>query len=435
MAQCPMRASSYIKRLKPDLDSWVEAGWVPQSSKEKIIAQAEAQKSGINFVGVLAITGAVLLGFAAISFVASNWAQMGKLLRMSLMLAGLWAAFGIAAFATWRNIMAYAHAFGLLGAVLFGAAIMLIAQSFNIQAHYPTGILIWFFGAISAAMVLRSNPILIFSSLLLGLWMIMAFEGAVPDTIQYWLYPLLALGVGYIAGKFKSMATINILSMATLLFVPAYLIAEFDYRPFTDGQLMHISAGIFIVLALAMASLRPHIFGAYVFIIWMVIAALLFGFLTQIALPTEQLPEAETFQKYKHLAVVLALITGLLLWLVLKKQIRPIFAGGVLLAIAVMVHTPVLLTFVGVLPVQILYGAIFFGICIALLMQGMLDHNRPIVWIGGTGFGAQALYVYFETFKDLLNTSLFFFVGGALLLGLSLLALRLNKQIEQEGSK
>jgi len=428
-----MRAPFYIKKLTDSLDQWIEAGWVPEASRSKIIEHAKAQKSGTNLVGVLAILGAVLLGFAAISFVASNWANMGKMMRMVVMLSALWAAFGIAAIAAWRNVMVYAHAFGLLGAALFGAAIMLIAQTFNIQAYYPGGVLIWFFGALSAAIILRSNPILIFSALLAGLWMMMAFEGDVPDTTQYWLFPLFAIGVGFTASRFKSIATINILAISILLFVPAYLVAEFDYRPFTDGLLLPLSGAVFITVALLTASLKRFIFGSGAIIGWMAISALLVGFLVQLVLADGNLDNQRiSDQWHLHTVVLLVLIAGLLLWLTLKKQMKPVLAIGILFGTALMAYAPLVQAPTWNLPIQMLYGAAFFGICVALLISGMTTHKNSLTWIGGVGFGAQALYVYFETFKDLLNTSLFFLVGGLLLLGISLLALRLNKQIKQE---
>jgi len=44
----------------------------------------------------------------------------------------------------------------LLGVILFGSNIMLIAQIYHIDSHFPNGVLMWSLGALLAAWLVRN---------------------------------------------------------------------------------------------------------------------------------------------------------------------------------------------------------------------------------------------------------------------------------------
>ncbi len=430
-----MRSPFYIQNLTKDLDHWISQGWVPGESRDNILDHVQSQKSGRNVGNLLAMLGVVLLGFAAISFVAANWANMGKLLRVGLILGAMWAAYGISAIALHRKVSTYAQSFGLLGAALFGAAIMLIAQTFNIQAHYPDGVLIWCLGALATAWVLPSRPVLIFSALLAALWMQMSFFGEIPALLQNWLYPLLVVFIGWTALKMRSTATMNILAISLLLFIPSGLIQWFGEESLEAFQIFPVFAGCYTIIALfASFAGSKHWFGSSVFTGWMALGALVIGFAQQFALGGTSPTMSD---QYNHMfgwvsGAIWTLIIGLVFVLVRTKVFKSSLAIGIVAGTGLILFSPYLMKLIGEFQVQIIYGAAFFALSVTLLMRGMSTHRRSLMWIGGVGFTAQANYVYFETFKDLLNTSLFFLVGGLLLLGLSVLALRLNKRISKE---
>jgi uncharacterized membrane protein len=77
--------------------------------------------------------------------------------------------------------------------------------------------------------------------------------------------------------------------------------------------------------------------------------------------------------------------------------------------------------------VRILVGAVFYALCAALIVQGTRPEQSLVGGIGIAGFVLQTLYVYAETFSGLLDTALFFLVGGAILFLLSLGMLRLRR--------
>ncbi|MGI9403047.1 MAG: DUF2157 domain-containing protein [Hyphomicrobium sp.] len=160
----------YRTRLERDLTRWRETGWLTAEGEASIRADVATHTRSLELAPALAILGAVLIGFAAMSFIAANWDEMSRLARLALIFASLCAAYGIAGILFERAHPAFAHAAILAGVGLFGAGIMLIAQMFHIDSHAPDGVLTWALGALGAGVVLRSNPALLAAMLLMGLW-------------------------------------------------------------------------------------------------------------------------------------------------------------------------------------------------------------------------------------------------------------------------
>ena len=77
----------YEKRLAADLPRWREAGWVTAHGEAAILRDAANAKGGMGLAQVLATLAAILLGFAIMTFVASNWQEMPNSLRLALLFA------------------------------------------------------------------------------------------------------------------------------------------------------------------------------------------------------------------------------------------------------------------------------------------------------------------------------------------------------------
>ncbi|PHS28689.1 MAG: hypothetical protein COA84_00400 [Robiginitomaculum sp.] len=144
------------------------------------------RKGGLTAVGILAILGAIFMALAGLSFVAANWGAIAKIWPFVFILALMWSAFGVCIYALKRKAMAFAHAFALLDAALFGVGVMLVAQIFNISAHYPNGILIWALGAMAVAHALQSRPVLLMASALTSLWMLGAIMCVFGQSCTRW---------------------------------------------------------------------------------------------------------------------------------------------------------------------------------------------------------------------------------------------------------
>jgi len=141
----------YLARLKRDLDRWIERGWVTPANAQAILNDTGADATTRYIPQILAVMGAVLVGFAAMTFVAANWAVIPKIVKLTLLFAALWSAWGAAVFAERRGHTAYAEAAVIGGLALFGANIMLIARIYHVASATPTWVLLWSLVALAAA--------------------------------------------------------------------------------------------------------------------------------------------------------------------------------------------------------------------------------------------------------------------------------------------
>ncbi|WP_404380613.1 DUF2157 domain-containing protein [Caenispirillum salinarum] len=178
----------YLSRLEKDLDRWIDKGWVVSIRRDAILndaAEAAARDGKPRTAALLAMLGALLLAAGALAFVAANWDQMGRADRLAVLFAALTAAF---AGGWWFEGRGGRPRVGqgliLLGSVLFGAGIMLVAQIYHIQAHFPDGILLWGAGALAAAVLIPNQGSLWLAFGLAGIWSVQ--EILAFDAVPHW---------------------------------------------------------------------------------------------------------------------------------------------------------------------------------------------------------------------------------------------------------
>jgi len=186
----------YRGRLERDLARWREQGWISDTAAREIRRDLDSRSGGVSLSTTLAILGAVLIGFAAMSFVAANWQDMPRVFRLGLLVVGLWGCYGLAGTLLMRGFEGFGHAAVLAGVCMFGASIMLIAQMYHIDGNPPEAVLTWAVGALLAGVLLRSNPALALAMLLVGLWS--AWETGLTGSVHW---PFL-IGWGVVSGAF-----------------------------------------------------------------------------------------------------------------------------------------------------------------------------------------------------------------------------------------
>jgi uncharacterized membrane protein len=186
------------RRLR-DLDRWQAAGWLTPDGASALRAEIAASRPGIGLAHVLAILAAVLIGFAAMSFVAANWQEMSKLLRIAIIFAGIWAFLALTGW-LWRNEhRGFGDAAALAAAALYGAGIMLIAQMYHMDGHPPDAVLLWGGGTVATGLLTRSNPVLAAALVLFVVWSLMeTFDW--PDRHVHWAFlpPWAVVAAGFV---------------------------------------------------------------------------------------------------------------------------------------------------------------------------------------------------------------------------------------------
>jgi uncharacterized membrane protein len=448
----------YHKRVTKDLDRWIALGWVESAHRESILDDIGSGRPTWSAAGALAILGSVLLGMAAVSFVASNWAGLSPIVKLIAIAAALWGTLLGAGHALDRQHPAIGHALAILGTALFGLSIMLTAQTFNMSSFSNTAILIWAIAGLTISSSIPSRPVLILSAILGALWVAMETNNPfMPDIM--WLYPVLWFVTAAIAFRLRSVVTFNLLGFALFAWINHALWAHHE-----AGQLSLLTgfcASILIAGAIAvLAALgRDKTFtGAGVLAGWASTLAVLGGYALQ-------WPLAE-FDRWQNRAAETVINTQPAInqdrWLELAGDTNGLYIGltgaalSVIIVLSLVRNNSAFITrsaalaiisaafIVAVLPflvsasgagamllIRIAIGAAIFATSIALILQGAHSGRRFIGGLGILTFIMQTMYVYTETFGDLLDTAIFFLIGGLLLFALSTVLLRLRAHVHK----
>jgi uncharacterized membrane protein len=158
------------------LNRWQSAGVLDAVSAARIRAHelqfAAKDSPGLRWQGVTAlILGAILLACGVALFVSSHWNDISPGARYALVMAMV-AVFHIGgglARANWRGLSTALHAVGTLAV---GPAIALVGQIFNIEAHWPTAVLVWALAALVGWLLLRDQAQQTLALMLVPAWMI-----------------------------------------------------------------------------------------------------------------------------------------------------------------------------------------------------------------------------------------------------------------------
>jgi uncharacterized membrane protein len=139
------------------LERWVNAELVDTTTATRIRQfEASQEKPGqLRWPILIAIAlGALMLGAGILLFVSSHWDELSPGQRFSLVLL-LVAIFHVAGAVLADRFSALSIGLHAVGTISLGAGIFLAAQIFNLQEHWPGGILLWAIGAAVAWVLLR----------------------------------------------------------------------------------------------------------------------------------------------------------------------------------------------------------------------------------------------------------------------------------------
>lgn len=367
------------QKLERQLDHWREKGWVTEAGHAAIRDEIHQGSARFGLSGVLGVIGATLLAFGIMMFVGANWQEMPRLARLGLLAGSMWAAYGLAAWLYVRNHPAFGHAAVLLGAAIFGASIMLIAQMYHLEGHPPGAVLVWGIGTGLAAFLFRSNPAYALAILLAGLW---ACWEMTLSQVLHWPYLIFwaALFVALtLTTRWRAGYHLLALSLAGFIVLIGYL---------TD-----IGKGHWLTLGIGLAIMA---------------GALLF------AKPIDRILAASRPAAAYGLIVAFAalftlqFIEGISLWGGSPTDPWHAYNGMPLWAL----------------------GAATLALVVAGIIAAAMTDNRGLMWVSYIALSMELLGIYFKTFGTLLDTSLFFLIAGVLVTLLAFVAYRLLRRPE-----
>jgi uncharacterized membrane protein len=358
---------SYTSRLGRDIDRWRQAGLIDEAARTAIAADVAARRTNLNLPAILAILGATLIGFSAMTFVAANWQGMSKLVRLLVLAAGMWGAYGAAVVLFSKQLPAFGHAAVLAGTAVYGAAIMLVAQMYHMEGNPPDAVLMWALGALAAGAAFQSGPVLGLAMLLVMLWS--GWEMQLTTGVHWaFLAPWAAVATAFLWLRWRPGLHLSAVALAGWIVALSWKLPHGPHH--------------WLVAAIGFTIAAIGVVGTQRF------ANVLNGRVGAIA------PTATGY------GLVLGLVALFSLQFAPRSSI---------------------ITMVG-------YGMLILALIVAAIGWAMRTDNRVVLLIAYGAFSVEILTLYFRTLGTLMNTSLFFAIAGVLVIALASAAFRLMKR-------
>ncbi|MFO0898580.1 MAG: DUF2157 domain-containing protein [Pirellulales bacterium] len=162
--------------LGGELAAWQSAGIVSGEQAAQVLAlyettaQAATRRLGLAVSALLGLA-ALLVGASVLLVVGYNWDKLARELKLGIVFGAIISVYAAAFFTRFRlGYRRASEALFLLGGLLYGAGIWLVAQVFHLDSHYPDGVWWWAVGVLPLALVLDSFVLHLLAAALLALW-------------------------------------------------------------------------------------------------------------------------------------------------------------------------------------------------------------------------------------------------------------------------
>ncbi len=430
----------HIKWLIAEIDGWVNADIIEPEQGQAIKKRYPTPEEGPAWGRIIFFSiGAILFGLGVILLFAYNWQQMPKLAKLAVIFVALIGAHG-AGFWLRRPHSPHQTAgegLHLLGTMIFGAGIWLIAQIYHIEEHYPTAFLIWGLGTLAMAWGLPSIAHGTGAVLLFVLWNCFeAFDFKDPHLISPFLILVSIMPLAWLRHS-RVLVTVGVIGFLVTLF-PSVSLLEGDLAAlvFFFCSCILIAAGNVV----RKRNLFPEMGPVFTFIGFFIY----FGILLILSFYHRGKGTwSVEFDQFMHslffFSFALAAIGAWAwaIWPTARKKGQPNSAlsaeyYGVLATLGLMI-----LNTLGLIPLKGWLGMAVFNIlflyqCILMIMTGCKTLNLKITVTGCVLFAVIAMARYTDLFRSLVMRSLVFFIAGAVLFSVGLYYSRTRKQIEQK---
>ncbi|MBI4354132.1 MAG: DUF2157 domain-containing protein [Candidatus Omnitrophica bacterium] len=364
---------------------WLAEGVITPQQAEKMMADALAsrkERTSDRLIVVVSTIGALLLGIGAVLFVAANWEGLSELMK-TLVLSG--STFGVSYLGyvlayERKNFPKVGSALLFLGALLFGATLFLLAQMYHVEANSHLLILLWLIAILPLVYVLGSLPIAGLASVLWFMWIGLAIfrQIRVMSPSDVFALPILYLlsgillfeggGIHYLSEALRGVARVYRVAALKVVMAALFLLTFRFFSGHYDGW-------------------NPRAEGAFS-------AAMVAGV---------------------SVAAVLAILLVVFnLCFNPSKSSTWKLEGG--LSLGVLGLTLLLFFFPSTTNVYtLLFNLVLVGCIAALIGIGYQREDMRVVNIGMSYFALFVLVRYCDWFWKLLPRSIFFMVGGTIL--------------------
>lgn len=361
------RLAGYVDKAMRDVARWSEQGLITDEAAAAIRADLASRRSGYGLPHIFALLGAILLVLSVLTFVAANWDEIPRLARVA-MLAGLLIASYAAAvrlFLTGHDI--FGQTAVLVGSGVYGGSIMLVSQMYHIYGNPADAVLAWALGTTLAAAAFRAPAVWVMAFAIFCLWS----AGTTAESNEvHWIFPLVVAAMAALAWWIHFTGARHLVALALTAWVVSLPIVHgasfFPYQTLTIG----LCVGAIGAAAMLLAG------------------------------------DGEGFVERN---APIAMLYGYVI----------AFCG--LFNMQFFEHDVPLEKFV-------MLAAATLVLSLAVLAVGRLRGRGMALSVAYLGFSIELVGIYFKTFGTLLNTSIFFFTSGVMVIALAWFGMRLRKR-------
>lgn len=435
------------------IQEWLESGTITQEQAQKMLAdvdQKSKEERSNKIIVAISTIGAILLGIGAILFISSNWREIPDLMKVLILLGSTFGAYYLGYLFKYdkKNLPKVGVSLFFLGALLFGASIFLIAQIYHINANAHSLVLVWFIGVLPLGLALKDKSILLLSSLLFCLWFLLfKFEYNFDFHWVALFYLLCTLLWVYLQ---KNMQASVISSLLFFIWIGLFIFggSRFNETTFLYFPVIYLSAGTLLFSIGGLHYLKPQLIKiARIFRIAGIKIAMLSLFLLTFKFFSGYIDSywfrnsrmLEDMSSQLMIGIVLFSILAII-GLVINLLFNPSqsktnsFESGA--ALGLLGFTLLFFFFPAESSIYIvIYNLLFAGLTIFLIYIGYQRSDIKIVNIGIFWLSVFILAKYFDFFWDLMDRSLFFIVGGLVLVLGGIAMERKRRQIKEDFTK
>lgn len=258
-----------LDSLEQDLKEWSRHGLISDQQAVDIFTHSSKHVKTGRSVSLISVLGGIVFGLGVILFFAYNWAALPKAVKLGLVGTALlgfhlggWWLMSRQQPAAGKSLFKQGQAAGtieragngtlieslhIVGTMMFGAGIWLIAQIYHMDEHFPTAFMLWGAGALLLAWALPSVYQAGIATLLLTAWGLgemLGFGGAHPISLI-----LVSLACGVLAWVHRSRTLLRLVLLASLVLLIANL-AQLA-RLLDNSAIVYLLLGLSVLVMLA----------------------------------------------------------------------------------------------------------------------------------------------------------------------------------------
>lgn len=373
--------------LEKEGKAWVEEGIISKEQYEQLVARYPNR----NSKGLLTIFGGLFIGLGFLTFVASNWSLMPNILKMGILLVSLLGFYFFGDRAYQKGSRSLGTSLYAIGVLLFGAAMILTGQMYHYMAYSATTFFLWGVAAMLVYGVRREQPLLYLTLAILTVGQL--YSWMTYGESHLWIFLLFVIGGGFELVRLRR-------DFLALLFGFGYILQS----------LVFVFAG-------------GH---DYVWLLFLWLLLYVATTLSFFRFPSLQITSIGAAFLLKAIEVFL-----LDSWVMERLNVNVIFLIAHIIVAGLLVSL-VKDRAIGILNLLLFLPVVYVGgdggvialillyvVSIGYLVIGTKREAVGLVNFGTGAFLVSTLIAYVQLAWDFLNKSVFFFIGGVLLFGLS----------------